>query len=121
MMQRMSNVTNVIKIDLVEVKDLRDKDEAKDADIVRNLLVLGDKYEVTDLVEKAENWLAKNLEVDNVLQTVEVANLVRSERLFKKCIEFIVRNRGEEKLSFEVMKEFGLSDEVFTEIVRCIW
>ena len=91
-------LTNELNLERAE-DDQRDDDEAKDFDIVRNLLVLGNRYEVTNLVQVAEKWLREHIEESNVSEVVKVADLVNSDGLMNKCVGHFVRNRADMKRS----------------------
>ena len=113
-------LTDGIKTDL-EIKEARGEDEETDGDVVRNLLILGNKYDVESLVWQAENWLMKNLSAENALVTATVANMVNSGRLLDKCVQFVVANRKDEKLSMSAIRESGLSLEIISKILEGFW
>ena len=54
-----------------------------------NLLILADKYNVKELVQKCVQVLEKNMNCDNVLEIAFSAYLINNQKLIDKASEFI--------------------------------
>ena len=87
--------------------------------IIRSLLLLSDKYDVKKLRCKSTEWLASNLAVDTAIETVRVANTVRSLVLMNVCSDFIVENRS--KFSSKVVLESKLPKAIMEKIFKKLW
>ena len=105
--------------ELSDVK--RDDDEQTETDVVCNLLLLGDKYEVKSLVLKAEIYLTEIMDASNVLQILTVADLVNSESLVNTCLGFVLRNRKKKELSMEAIRAGKLPAELLSKILDLLW
>lgn len=69
-----------------------------DSDVSANLLLLGDKYNVHDLVKECEDSLPKDINNSNVLHLLDVASKVSSvSTLLKTAARYILRNFGQIK------------------------
>ena len=117
----LSAFLNFLITDTIDVKaslkDTREDDEKTNVEVVQNLLILGDKYDVMSLVNKAEVWLEKNMTTGNVVATMQVAHLVDSDDLVKVCLGFMVRNRKEKELSMEALKASKLHPDLWSQIL----
>ena len=58
------------------------------------LLILADKYNVKDLVEKCVQVAENNMNVENVMEIAYSAYLINNQDLIDKASKFISNNRG---------------------------
>ena len=106
------------------INDLECVDDETPEEVVRNLLILGNTYDVKNLVRDAENRLIDGLaESDffDILETISVADKVESERLLDECINYIVKNRRKMKISVGAIRESGLSIDIVSRILETLW
>lgn len=67
-----------------------------DTDNLLKLMVAGDKYSIKSLVSLCERRIADNyLDVNNVIDILVTADLVKADVLKKECMEFIFNNKDE--------------------------
>ena len=57
-----------------------------------SLLQIADKYDIKSLVNKCLDELSQNLNLDNVINTLQAADLVNSDELKKAAITYITSN-----------------------------
>ena len=63
------------------------------------LLILADKYNVKDLVEKCVQVAENNMNVENVMEIAYSAYLINNQDLIDKASKFISNNRGKISIS----------------------
>ena len=111
-------ITDTIRL---EVEGERGEDEANDLAVVQNLYLLGDKYDVKNLVEEAKAWLEREMTPTSVLGTLKMAHMVSSESLVNICLGYIVRNRKKDELSTRALKASKLEPELWSKILDAFW
>uniref|UniRef100_A0A914YEX6 BTB domain-containing protein n=1 Tax=Panagrolaimus superbus TaxID=310955 RepID=A0A914YEX6_9BILA len=68
---------------------------SKDHTVVQELLKLGDRFEVMELREAAEIALRQNLNVENVCEVLQIADLHNTKALKRECLRYICNNAVE--------------------------
>jgi speckle-type POZ protein len=68
---------------------------SKDHTVVQELLKLGDRFEVMELREAAEIALRQNLNIENVCEVLQIADLHNTKALKRECLRFVCNNAVE--------------------------
>lgn len=68
---------------------------SKEYSIVQELLKLGDRFEVMELRDAAETALRQNLNIENVCEILQIADLHNTKNLKRECLQYICNNAGE--------------------------
>ena len=58
---------------------------------------------------------------ENVLEVMKVAHLVNRESLVETCLGFVLKRRGEKKLSMETIRASNLPNELMAKILELFW
>jgi len=66
-----------------------------DNDIGEDLFKLAHEYLLEELKDECEEFLAKNIDEENVIKTISFAEQYEAMKLRKACLVFIMRNRDE--------------------------
>ncbi len=83
-------------------------------DLALELLEVSDKYSVPDLRVKCEEYLVKNMDVNNYVKIAILADLLDSVTLRKAAIEYMAKNIKQLKSR----PEFGeISDDYIRDII----
>ena len=73
-------------------KDDLSKHEGTVDEVLRNLLVLGDKFNVPKLKTQASYHLAQRIQTSNVLKTLEIACQINGSKFVDFLVTFINKN-----------------------------
>ena len=68
-------------------------------ELVLNLLVLGDRYDMKGLKQECEKWLMDEMNPVNALRIIKVASLVQAKELTRYALTYVHTNRRDENLS----------------------
>ena len=96
-------------------------EDTNNVSIVRNLLHLANKYDISSLKTKASCWLMDKVNPDNALDTLKIAVEVDAEDLVKYVVDVIVRNRGNKNFDLENIKKQNLSRDIYELIMKAFW
>ena len=104
-----------------EAGDVMVHSEEETVDIVRNLLLLSEKYNIPSLKVKAEAFLVEKMTSETALATLEVASTVGAKKLVDFIVEYIVRNRVDENFAVENIVTYDLPKDIFALIMKAFW
>jgi len=61
-------------------------------DLAVDLILNGSRFDVNDLVQAADDFISKMINIDNYMKVLEISDRLSSKPLRKKVFTFIVRN-----------------------------
>ena len=88
--------------DFQQVFDIHSKEDlppSSACELALNQLVLGDRYDIADLKQKAIDWLIQEMRPENALRMIKIANLVKADTLLEVGLKFVHENRKNENLA----------------------
>ena len=95
--------------------------EATGEDVLRNLLLLADKYNVPKLKTSASFQLAQRLNTNSVLKTLKVACQLECYKLVDYLVAFIIKNRGSPNLKVQKIFDCSFPQDIMVKIVEGVW
>lgn len=84
------------------------------------LLIAGDRYEITDLVETCEKYLSDKLSVDNVIRVLSLAFTCNANNLKTKALNFLSVNAKEVQHTPDFVRIGELHADLIAEIMSVI-
>ena len=87
-------------------------------ELALNLLILGDKYEMSVLKRECLEWLKWGMRATTVLRVIKVANMARAQELVQDAIDFVFQHRFDENLQPAMIVQDDMPKEITSKIME---
>ena len=97
--------------------------ETSHLNILQNLLILADKYDVPGLAEEAADCLMYRVRnnMEKALETLQIAAQVQAQTLVRHILDLILKNRDNQLFSIDKIREYDLPKEVYERVIKHFW